>query len=81
MRLWLGVVTIVAGVVLWFSARREHAAVPPWVPRLAIAISTLGAGTVAATRPGVYWSVASSALSLVAIIIIATVLRQIVRRR
>ena len=81
MRFWLGVVTLVAGVALWFTARRERAAVPAWVPRLAIAIAILGAGTIAATRRGLYWSVASSALSLVAIVLIATVLRQIVRRR
>ena len=39
MELWLGVVTFVAGSVLWRVATRERALVPPWLPRLGIGIA------------------------------------------
>ena len=39
MELWLGVVTFVAGSVLWRVASRERAIVAPWLPRLGIGIA------------------------------------------
>ena len=81
MDLWLGVVTFVAGGVLWRVASRERAFVAPWLPRLGLGIAVLGLGTLAITRDGVRWNVASIAASLVAIGIIISVLLEILRRR
>ena len=80
MRFNIGLLTLVAGIALWFSAKRERADVPRWLPRLAIAIGTLGASTILSTRLGVAWSIASSSLSVVAIVLIATVMREILKK-
>jgi hypothetical protein len=79
--LWLGVVTFVAGSVLWRVATRERAPVAPWLPRLGIAIAILGLGTLAITLQGVVWNFVSIIASLVAITLIVSVLQEILRRR
>ena len=79
--LWLGVVTFVAGSVLWRVASRERALVAPWLPRLGLGIAILGVGTLAITLPGVAWNFVSIAASLVAIGLIVSVLLEILRRR
>lgn len=81
MELWLGVVTFVAGGVLWRVANRERALVAPWLPRLGIGIAVLGLGTLAITLEGVGWNFVSIAASLVAISLIVSVLVEILRRR
>ena len=81
MELWLGIVTFVAGGVLWRVARRERAFVAPWLPRLGVGIAMLGLGTLAITQEGVGWNIASIAASLVAIGVITSVLLEILRRR
>jgi hypothetical protein len=79
--LWLGVVTFVAGSVLWRVASRERALVAPWLPRLGIGIAILGLGTLVLTLDGVGWNFVSIAASLVAIAVIVSVLLEILRRR
>jgi hypothetical protein len=79
--LWLGVITFVAGSVLWRVATRERALVAPWLPRLGIAIAILGLGTLAITLQGVIWNFVSIIASLVAITLIVSVLQEILRRR
>ena len=81
MELWLGVVTFVAGSVLWRVASRERALVAPWLPRLGLAIAILGLGTLAITLEGVAWNFVSIVASLVAITVIVSVLFEIMRRR
>ena len=81
MELWLGVITFVAGSVLWRVATRERALVAPWLPRLGIAIAILGLGTLAITLQGVIWNFVSIIASLVAITLILSVLQEILRRR
>lgn len=80
MRLSLAVTLLVGAALLWFASRRERSRVPPWVPTLAIAIGSLGVSTAAATRQGIGWSISSICFSLIAIILILVVMRQILRR-
>lgn len=80
MRLSLALLLIGGGLVLWLASQRERASVPPWMPRLALALGALGVSTLAATRPGVSWSISSICFSVIAIVLIATVLRDILRR-
>jgi hypothetical protein len=81
LELWLGVVTFVAGSVLWRVARRDRALVAPWLPRLGLGIAVLGLGTLAITLEGVGWNFVSIVASLVAIGLIVSVLLEILRRR
>lgn len=80
MQLWLGIITFVAGAVLWYVSNRERALVPPWLPRLAIGVTALGLSTLASLQPATAWKMVSIALSLVAITLIASVLRDNLRR-
>jgi peptidoglycan/LPS O-acetylase OafA/YrhL len=81
MRLTLAATLLVGAILLYFAARREKERVPKWVPTLAVAIAALGISTAAASQPGVGWSVSSICFSLIAIILIVTVIRDILRRR
>jgi hypothetical protein len=81
LELWLGVVTFVAGSVLWRVASRERRLVAPWLPRLGIGIAVLGLGTLAITLDGVVWNFVSIAASLVAISLIVSVILEILRQR
>jgi hypothetical protein len=84
MRLWVGVVTFVVGAVVWFvtgapfGPRRPVRA--PWIPRLGLALSSLGLSVLASTRPGLSWSISSICFSLIAIILLVWVLRDNLRR-
>lgn len=80
MRLTLAATLIIGAALLWFSARRERARVPRWVPMLAVAIASLGVSVGVATRPGIGWSISSICFSLIAIILILVVLRDMIRR-
>jgi hypothetical protein len=80
MRLPLAVTLMVGAALLWVASRRERSRVPSWVPVLAIAIAALGLGTLAATRPGLAWSISSICFSLIAIVLILVVIREILRR-
>ena len=81
MRLTLAATLLVGAVLLFVSSRREKSRVPTWVPTLAVAIGALAISTAAATRPGVGWSISSICFSLIAIILIVTVIRDILRRK
>jgi hypothetical protein len=75
MKPWVGIVTLGAGIALLITSRLERGLVPPWLPRLAAAITALGLGAVAATRGGLLWSVVSIAASIVAIALLLIVIR------
>jgi hypothetical protein len=80
MSLWIGLATLAIGLTLLVTSRLEREAVPGWLPRLAVAVTALGAGTLAATRPGMAWSFASIGFSLVAIVLLLLVIRDTLRR-
>jgi hypothetical protein len=80
MQLWLGVVTFVAGAVLWYVSNRERALVAAWVPRLALGVTALGLSTLAAVQPALAWKLASITMSLVAITLILSVILELLRR-
>jgi peptidoglycan/LPS O-acetylase OafA/YrhL len=80
MRFTLAATLIIGGLLLWFSSRRERSRVPRWVPTLAIAIASLGVSVAVATQSGIGWSISSICFSLIAIILIVVVLRDMIRR-
>ena len=80
MRLPLAATLIVGAALLWLASRREKSRVPPWVPTLAIAIASLGISVAVASRPGIGWSISSICFSLIAIILIVLVIREMLRR-
>lgn len=80
MRLVLAATLLVGAIVLWFASKREQARVPRWVPTLAVAIGALGLSTAAASQPGLGWSISSICFSLIAIVLIVTVIREMLRR-
>lgn len=85
MRLWLGIITFLAGAILWFRTGATfsapgHAARPPWVPRLGVALGAFGISTMASTRTGVSWSISSICFAIVAIVLLIWVLRDNLRR-
>ncbi len=81
MRTTIGLVLVAGALLLFVTTRRERADLPAWLPRLAPAIGLLGLSTLAAARESVPWSLVSIACSLVAIVLILSVLREIVKRR
>lgn len=80
MRLTLGLTLLAGAALLFITSRRERARVPQWVPVLAVAIASLGLSTLATTRPGLAWSISSICFSLIAIVLILVVIREILRR-
>jgi peptidoglycan/LPS O-acetylase OafA/YrhL len=80
MRLVLAATLVVGAILLWFASRRERTRVPRWVPTLAVAMGALGISTAAASQPGLGWSISSICFSLIAIILIVTVIRDMLRR-
>ena len=80
MRLTLAATLLIGAIVLFLASRREKANVPKWVSTLAIAIGALGVSTAAASQPGLAWSISSICFSLIAIILILLVIREILRR-
>ena len=80
MRLVLAATLLVGAIVLWFASKREWARVPRWVPTLAVAIGALGLSPAAASQPGLGWSISSICFSLIAIVLIVTVIREMLRR-
>ena len=80
MRLVLAATLIVGAILLWLASRRERTRVPRWVPTLAVAMGALGLSTAAASQPGLGWSISSICFSLIAIILIVTVIRDMLRR-
>jgi peptidoglycan/LPS O-acetylase OafA/YrhL len=80
MRLPLAATLVVGAVLLWLASRREQSRVPRWVSTLAIAIASLGISVAVASRPGIGWSISSICFSLIAIILILVVIREILKR-
>lgn len=80
MRLTLAATLILGSALLWIASRREKARVPRWVPTLALAIGSLGVSVAVATRSGIGWSISSICFSLIAIILILVVMRDMLRR-
>ena len=80
MQLALAATLLIGALLLWVASRRERSSVPRWVPPLAIAIGALGLSVGASSRPGVGWSISSICFSLIAIILIVMVLRDMLRR-
>ena len=80
MRISLSLTLLVGAALLWVVSKRERGKTPPWVPTLAVAIAALGLSTAASTQVGVAWSISSICFSLIAIILILLVIREILRR-
>jgi peptidoglycan/LPS O-acetylase OafA/YrhL len=80
MRLPLAATLVAGAALLWLASRREQSRVPRWVPTLAIAIASLGVSVAVASQPGIGWSISSICFSLIAIILILVVIRDILRR-
>ena len=80
MRLQLAATLVVGAVLLWLASRREQSRVPRWVPTLAIAIAALGISVAVASQPGIGWSISSICFSLIAIVLILVVIREILKR-
>jgi hypothetical protein len=81
MQLWIGIVTFLAGGVLWYVSNRDRALVPAWVPRLALGVTALGLATLASTQPQLWWKISSISFGLIANILIGWVLLEHLRRR
>lgn len=81
MALWIGIITFLFGGALWYRSQGEQDGVPSWMPRLGIGTSVLGLGTLSLTQPGLPWMIASICCSLVAIVLIASVVNETIRRR
>lgn len=80
MRVWLGIGTFVFGALLLVWAERLGAAAPVFMRRLAMGIGALGVATMASTQPGPWWSVSAICFSVIAIVLLVTVLRDSLRR-
>ena len=80
MPLALSATLIVGAALLWVASSRERSRVPRWLPSLAIAIGALGLSVAASSRPGVWWSISSICFSLIAIVLILLVIRDILKR-
>jgi hypothetical protein len=78
-RLWLGIITFLAGALLLArtSARPAAGAARR---HLALGLGALGLATLASTQPGPWWSVSAISFSIVAIVLLALVLRASLRR-
>lgn len=79
----IGAATFVAGATIWFFRRRAVLAgrAPGPETRLGAALAVLGIGTMASARPGLGWTAASIACSIVAIVLLLRVARDVARRR
>ena len=85
MRFWLGVATFLSGAMVWFLtappfARPDRPPRPAWLARFGLALGALGLSVLASTQPGLSWTISSICFSLVAIVLIVTVLRDSMRR-
>lgn len=81
MLLWLGICTFVTGCVLWYRGQRPGARVPIAMRRFGLGTASLGLGTLTMIQPGFGWMIASICFSAMAIVLIASVLREIRSRR
>ncbi len=77
-RIWIGVITFVAGALLWAASRQADA--PLARRRLALGVAWLGLATLASTQNGVEWSIAAIGFSAAAIVVLIRVLRDSIKR-
>ena len=80
MRLVLAATLLGAGTPALVRLAARAVVGPARVPMLAVAIGALGISTAAASQPGVGWSISSICFSLIAIILIVMVIREMLRR-
>ena len=80
MRLWIGIVTFVAGLGLWYRSQRAPGRGTPWLGRLGLGAGALGMSTLAMTQPGLSWTIWSICFSIVAITLLAWVIVEALRR-
>ena len=80
MQLTLAATLLIGAALLWLASRRERSRIPRWVPSLAIAIGALGLSVAASSRPGIGWSISSICFSVIAIVLILLVIRDILKR-
>lgn len=78
--LWLGITVFVSGGLLFRFARREPRRGPPWLARLGLAMGALGIATLAMTQQGLPWTLSSICFSIIAIVYLATVLIELLRK-
>lgn len=81
MRLWIGIVTFVAGAIVYHVASRDAHARPRWLARLGLGVASLGLSTLALTQAGLPWIISSLCFSVIAIALIGSVVWEILRRR
>jgi hypothetical protein len=81
MLLWLGIITFVAGCLLWYRSQRPGTRVPRTLARFGLGAAALGLGTLTMMQPGIGWTIASICFSMIAIGLIASVLMDIRRRQ
>ena len=81
MTFWVGLITLIGGVGLWFTSRRERGQVPTWFPRLSVGICFLGVSTLLLARGGTVFSLLSAAFSLVSITLLVSIIWTLLRRR
>ena len=85
-RVLLGAVMFVGGAAVWFFSRdaatraRSRRVVAGTLPRLGVAVGSLGLSIMASAQRGVSWSVSSICFSLIAIILLVLVARDSLRR-
>jgi hypothetical protein len=80
MRLWIGIVTFVVGVGLWYRSQLAPGRGPPWLGRLGLGAGALGVSTLAMTQDGLAWTISSICFSLVAIALLGAVIVEALRR-
>ncbi|MGH7665126.1 MAG: hypothetical protein ACRENI_12670 [Gemmatimonadaceae bacterium] len=87
-RLWIGIATFLLGAMVWRRAGapggdpgdESPRTRPPWLGRLGLGMMALGLGTLSLTRPELGWLIASIGFSVVAIVLIGSVVLAILRR-
>ena len=80
MRLWIGIITFIVGVAVWYRTHRAPGHGPPWLGRLGLGTASLGVSTLAMTQSGLPWTVSSICFSIVAIALLGTVVVETLRR-
>ena len=66
----LAIITTVAGLLLFFTSARERDRLPKGFRLVAPGVTALGVAALLLEHQGLWWNVASSALSVVAIVCI-----------
>ena len=80
MRLWIGIVTFVVGIAVWYRSQRVPERGPRWLGRLGLGTGALGMSTLAMTQEGLSWTISSICFSIVAITLLGWVVVETLRR-